>query len=538
MSDQLSPQPFPASRLRTPLPSLPQHIWAHILSFLNTPTALSSAAQTSPVWHTEITSPQFNNVWRRVWDLQSNLSSTSLLNTPWNLLSSSWRQQVSASYHLECFATPHSLAHRARLVFVPPRYQSDGTLFEEDRLAGVTCSFDVLDVFGRAIVVQAFAESVLIAFECGIALIRRNRQTNRSGRKTATSSLSHPSLYYDVSSSVQGIIRFSEPLKSTPSLLAITSSTILCINIHPNKYKAISYAVLDTFLLQHGLPTTVSSSTDDKYALVGFDRGIIKIIEIEQPSHTQTLSMRESVDILVANQKYVIASSSIQPISLSIWTISNGTCIHTFTETSDGWQSINTIAAIQPLTNVNRVLVWNGLNKIFVLNVTMGVLLFGIDVDTRVGREVGGVVEEVQYGVGIGTGSPQTGTCNLALLADENSVALATSDGVCIVSISMRCRKAPKQFHSARRALLALSTDDRVLVTAEGKVFGSLGMQVSCRALLATSPRLQVWNVDKEKLSSEIELPSAATSLSVCADVVAVVCGAVGKALIVFAGGL
>ncbi|KAI0561897.1 WD40/YVTN repeat-like containing protein [Gracilaria domingensis] len=419
---------------------------------------------------------------------------------------------------------------------MPPRYKVDGTCVQQDRVAGFSAHFDVLDEFGRALVVHAFAESVLIAFERAIALIRRTSRFHRTARKTPTPSL--PSVYYDTSCHVQRIISFSsQTLKSRPSLLAITlSSTLLCINVHQEKYRAITYSVLDNFLMQHGLPTIVSCSTDDKYALVGFDSGVIKVIEIDNPARKQTLCMRESVDILAANQKYVIASSSIQPITLCVWKLSNGSCVHNITQQSEGWNRIHTIAAIQPLANPSQFYVWTGLHRLFVLDVSTGSIVQNVLVHPRFIRVIRSAVEEAEHGAG----SAHIGACKLALFSDEKSLALATSNRVFVVSPSSNhlSGKIQKQFDGVRGALVALSTDERLVVTAEGNAFGGLGVHVSGRASLATLPRLQVWNVEDEKLSSEIQLPSAATSLSVCADVVAVVCGAVGKAVVVFAGGL
>ncbi|PXF49077.1 hypothetical protein BWQ96_01215 [Gracilariopsis chorda] len=513
----------------TPLPSLPIQVWAHILSYLTSPNHLCSASLTTTHWYNEIISNHFDRVWRTVWDQHATISSNALLKIPWARLPSNWRHQVSASYNLERLSSPQS---SARTLYIPPRYQRDGTVLPSDRLHCTPCNVDLEDVLGKALVAHAFASCAFVAFEHGIALVRRRTLSLRNNRQSC------PSLYYERNSFVSGISILS--LRAMPpnaSLLALSGNgTLLCITVNPDKHRAISWRILDSFASENGAVLNVCASADNKYAVVGFLSGIVRVVDIAKGTRKHTLCMREGADIVVASRKWVVGSSSFQPIALSVWRISDGTCVHSFTHESPGWRNIITIAAIEPGNSDDHFIIWNGRDKLSVLDVERGTFLFSTDIKPRFRRQLRSAVEEAEHGAG----SAQLGTCKMALSGDKRFAALATSNRVLIVRVASCLGDSTmhKQLDGARRALVAMSTDDRVVVTAEGNAFGRLGVQVSGKASLAESPRLQVWNAETQTLRSEIRLPSAASSLSVCADVITVICGSIGQALVVFAGKL
>jgi hypothetical protein len=82
-----------------------------------------------------------------------------------------------------------------------------------------------------------------------------------------------------------------------------------------------------------------------------------------------------------------------------------------------------------------------------------------------------------------------------------------------------------RQFNEARRALLAVSTDNRLLVTAEGDMFGALSPRFAsfAGATPVRSPRICVWDIETGDLKREIHGVGRISEISVANSTIAVI---------------
>lgn len=499
---------------RNKLPPLPQELWARILTHLDSPSQIATIAEVSPHWHQEITSSSFQPTWRKIY-----FRTTPHFPPPWALLPAGWRHQVAASYHLErLFSSLQS--SNARQLFLPPRYDSLGNPHPADALR-LPSRFDLEDTLGRATAVQAFATCILIAFEKGLALLFR----------PLPNSVKPPRLYVDHSRLLHNIQLLSSTPAPDGTVLAATPYALVCIRTQPAARNPIHWRVLDSFSNDTAVITDLTVAPDAQVALIAFCNGVIRVVNLHG-GFRFSVSLGETAERVVASAKWLVASSSFPPVAVGVWNIADGTCSFSFSQTSPGWKDILSIAGLTTTNSQDHFAIWNGKDAVRILNARTGEFSRVIDVHPRFSRISRTATEEAEHGAG----SAHVGRGKMVLFSDQNTAVIATSNRVLVVPLYGHFGKAPpiRQLDGARRALLALSTDNRIVVAAESDAFGGLGFRVSGRTAIASPPRLQIWNVASEQLRSELILPSPATSLSVCADVVAVVCSAVGQVMVVF----
>lgn len=323
------------------------------------------------------------------------------------------------------------------------------------------------------------------------------------------------------------------PIAKEGYVIAITHTNAIAISLTDNPLTPVRWRVIDQYEDQIRSVVHVSTSDDARYALVGSSDGFVRVIDIKRGGCRFNLCLPECAEHIVANSKWVVAGNAFHPLTLNVWQLSDGACVDNYTASSMGWQSVLSIAGLTTTRHQDHFAIWNGRDCVRILDVKSGNFIRAIPVCCRFAKGMRSATEEAEHGAG----APLTGRKRMILLADGKTAAVATSNRVMIVSLDASQRLCTKQIQldGARRALIEKSTDDRVVVTAESNAFGGLGTRVSGTASIASKSRLQVWKTDTGALSSEMTLPSPATSISVCGDIVAVVCGAVGQVMVVFA---
>lgn len=505
-------------------PSLPDELWTRVLSYLENPSQIASASQVITTWHKDTVSHVFESVWRRIWDTTASLPSSTLLDTPFLRVPGSWRHQVAASYRLERL-------DKARILYLPPRYDTLGDVHPEDRLNISPCTNDLEDVLGRALHAHAFAQVVVIAFERGVGLLRqkvhplRGKPIHRRRPRADT-----PSLYYDDASHLHGIQMLAPASLKSGTVLAVTHDNLVRIDLQSNRHQPFTWRVIDSFL-DVGTPLKLTASTDSRYGAVGFCTGVVRIVSLSGGCRF-SFQLPEEAEHLALNEKWAIAANSFQPIAMSVWDLTAGNLHASFTQASLEWINVYVVAGIAATNNPDQFIVWDGRNTIRFFDIPTKSFVRTIEVRSRFVREPRSVTEEAEHGAG----SPHLGRGKMVLSADRQNVALATSNRVMVISLRAdKMYGTAPQLDRARRAVLGMSTDDRLIVTAESNAYGSLHTKVSGRVAIAVKPKLQVWDVQHEAIRCELELPCPATALSVCGDTVAIVCGAVGQVMVAFA---
>lgn len=489
--------------------SLPPELWACVFRHLTTPHQLCTASLVARVWHQELTNPSSSAIWRILWDRQAKISSHCL--QLW-AKSATWQQQVAASYHLLRLTNPS-------LIYIPSRYTSTGDPHPADALTQRPERIDVLETLGRARAVRSFASSVLIGFDNGLGLLHRPRK-NRS-----------PFFFYDDAPQLRPVHVFSYPVTSRGIVIAATYTTLISIdpNLQTPCRRPLVWRVLDVFPDDSSV-VNLTVSTDAQYAIAGFCNGHVRVVDLKNRGCIYMLSMRESADMLVADHALLVACNFFAPVSMTVWQLRDGRALHRFEQTSVGWEEITSVSGLTTTRWRDTFAIWNGKDSIRLLNARSGRFVRFIDVHSRFPRAPRTATEEAEFGAACA----HVGLGKMALLADGKSAAVATSNRVLVVSLEKGALPG-RQLEGARRSVLALSTDDKVIVTATSDVFGGLGSRVAGRTSIAARPVMQIWDIDKEKVGSEVVLPSAVSSISVCGDVVAAVCSTVGQVVVAFA---
>lgn len=508
---------------RRQLPDLPPELWAEVLKSLPTAKALCTAARVSTTWNKELTTTRSEPLWRAIWDLSSRLPSRALPS--WARVPGPWRSQVAASYNLISLHPP--------TIHVPPRYDPIGNVLPLDAVAMPQGPIDVDDVLQNATSALALANCVVLGFVRGLAvLIRPGVLPTCVARRTRPP---RPVLIYDDAPLLGEILRLApRPVGPEGAVVAVTATHCVvrvdvCLAARSPR-RVLRWAVIDSFAHETGAVVQLSVSEDDAHAIVCFDNGRVRVVHIAQGGCRRLFTPGEAADHVVANRRWLVAASAFQPITLGVWDLVEGVSVHTFSQTSVGWESVTTVAAVCATASEDRFAIWNGRDAIRFLNVKTGEFVRTVPVTSVFPALPRSATEEAEHGAA----SAQLGDRRMVRSHDNFVYAVAASNRVFLVRGAQTASPFTLQLDGARHSLLALSTDDRVLVTGEGNAFGALGSKVSGRKCINTPPRLRFWDVESGLLRGEVVVPSAVTSLSVCGDTVAAVCGAVGQVMVLF----
>lgn len=407
---------------------------------------------------------------------------------------------------------------------MPPRYALDGEPVKEDRLKMKPWTTDIEDVLGRALVAVALATGVVVGFERGVGYVERGRDAVAAAR-----------LFYDDAPLLKGV--YMMELSAAGGFVVAVCDVGFVVRIDVRAAGGarwpLRWCPLDAYGVEGGNVVSLSISENARWVLVGFDTGRIRAIDVGGGGCRRVFTLAESADLVVANHKWVLGINCLQPICACVWDATDGRPLHDFSQTSVGWEQVTTIAGVSATYKDDLFALWDGRNAIRMLNAKTGQIVRVNYVRGNVQSGVRNAVEEAEDGVA----APHVGKGKMAVFKDGRRAAVATSNRVFAAPLATnwKPRNETVQVEGAKRALLALSTDDRVLVTAEGDAFGGLGYKVVGKRFIGAEPRIQFWNAETGENYGDVAVPSPVTSLSVCGDIVAAVCGAVGQVVIAFA---
>jgi hypothetical protein len=558
---------------RGALPALPPELWARVLSHVasgGNVRDLGVAAHVCRTWCDELQTRRADGLWRAAWDAGSLRPADDVVPQP-----RSWRACVAASRLLAARSA------RERLVRLPPRsHLSLSASSARDAVVAVNTPGlgDLQDALGRATAIHAFsAGPVLIGFERGLTLLRspeaqvlkRAHEAAASDSRESTVHLGNagaagqPPDVLDVeqSSLLGGVVLFAKYAgrQSDNAVIAATTTglviaievdlTVPCLDrardpaadrpsravsaarqrmLRSRRPRVIKWRILDNFEMTQGHLVSLSRShrDDGRFVLAGFSNGHIRVVDIEAAHLVHVLSMRGSPDLIVACGRWIVASSFFAPISFTCWDMDDGRAVHRFDQTCVGWEEITTMAGVCPTRQGNSFALWDGKGAIRILDVSNG--RFSRLVEAR------GVIDAsstrgLQAESELGAAAAHIGPHKLVLSADGKTCIVAASNRVLIVDIDAKsvCKRvhSMRQFNEARRALLAVSTDNRLLVTAEGDMFGALTPRFAsfAGATSVRSPRICVWDIETGDLKREICGVGRISEISVANGTIAVI---------------
>jgi WD40 repeat protein len=568
---------------RPALAALPPEVWARVLSHVASAGRvrdLGAAALVCRAWRDELHTRRADRVWRAVWDAGKMKPSMAVRPEP-----ESWRAYVAASRLLAaCVATE-------RVIRLPPRsHRSRGLRLGTPGREAIgppvvalrTPAFggDMEDALGRATAVHAFcAGPVLIGFERGLALLRSPEahvhlregqpppqnasitglRNSRGHRSTPPADL----LDVEQSNLLGGMVMFARQANGQsdqPIVAATTTNLIVVIDVDlsvpfpsdssvsassvsaksvstarrrmldSHRRRVMRWRIIDNFEMTDGhlVSLACSHQDDGRFILAGFSNGHVRVVDSKAGHLIHVLSMRESPDLVVAAGGWIVASCFFAPISFTCWDMEDGRAIHRFDQTSVGWEEITTLAGICPTKHKNSFALWDGKASIRILDVSTG--RFSRVVEAR-GLFSASVRRGVYAEAEVGAAAAHMGPYKLVLCADGKTCIVAASNRVLIVDIEAKsiCKRihSMRQVNDARRALLAVSTDNRLLVTAEGDMFGALGSRLSSSAGAAAvaQPRVCVWDIETGNLKREILDVGRVSELSVANNTIAIISG-------------
>lgn len=400
-------------------------------------------------------------------------------------------------------------------------------------------AIDVDDVLQNATSALAMANCVVLGFVRGLALLIRPgvlpARVTAFPRRCREEASAAPVLVYDDAPLLGEVLRLApRPVGQDGKVIAMTSTHCLirveiCLTARSAR-RTLRWVLIDNFAHESGSIVQLTVSEDDVHAIACFDTGRIRVVNIAEGGCRRLFTPGETTEHVVANRKWLVAASSFQPIACGVWDMVEGVSVHTFSQSSVGWEAVTTVAAVCPTSSEDRFAIWNGRDSIRFLNVKTGEFVRTVPVHGVFVARPRTATEEAEHGAA----SAQLGDGRMAMSKDKNVYAVASSNRVFLVRGAQTASPSTVQLDGARHSLVALSTDDRVLVTGEGNAFGALGSKVSGRKCIATSPRLRFWNVEDGRFTGEIVVPSPVTALSVCGDTVAAVSGAVGQVMVLF----
>jgi WD40 repeat protein len=568
---------------RSSLSALPPEVWARVFAHVASDGRvgdLGAAALVCRAWRDELHTRRADHVWRAVWDAGRMQPSNAVRPEP-----QSWRTYVAASRLLAARVATE------RVIRLPPRSHNarshrSGTSREETirppAIALRTPAFcgDMEDALGRATAIHAFCTGpVLIGFERGLALLRsaephvllragqpssQNASIPVLGNSRESGSMP-PADVLDVEQStlLGGMVMFARQVndQSDQAIVAATTTNLIVVidvdlsipfpidsavpaaspsgrplstarrrMLDSHRRRVMRWRIIDNFEMTDGHLVSLARSHQDngKFILAGFSNGHVRVVDTKAGHLVHILSMRESPDLVVAAGGWIVASCFFAPISFTCWDLEDGRAIHRFDQTSVGWEEITTLAGICPTKHKNSFALWDGRASIRILDVSTG--RFSRVVEAR-GLFNASIRRGVYAEAEVGAAAAHVGPYKLVLCADGKTCIVATSNRVLIVDIEAKsiCKRihSMRQVNEARRALLAVSTDNRLLVTAEGDMFGALGSRLSssAAATAVAQPRLCVWDIETGDLRREILDVGRVSELSVANNTIAIISG-------------
>lgn len=191
-----------------------------------------------------------------------------------------------------------------------------------------------------------------------------------------------------------------------------------------------------------------------------------------------------------------------------------------------GWEEVTSIVGIVPAPSNDCFAVWDGKACIRILDVKTG--RFRREVEAK-GLVTASTTRNVQAEAEVGVAAPHAGPCKIVLGDNGTTVVVAASNRVLVTSIGRGSGAtralSMRQLEGARRSLVALSTDNRLVVTAEGDVFGNLASRFTSGvpSKMSKPPRVCVWDAHSGKLRREITGFGCISDLSVAGNTIAVV---------------
>jgi DNA-binding beta-propeller fold protein YncE len=199
--------------------------------------------------------------------------------------------------------------------------------------------------------------------------------------------------------------------------------------------------------------------------------------------------------------------------------------MHRWERSSVGWEEVAQIVAISPTARKDCFAVWDGRSQVRVLNAAQG--RFTRIIDAR-GSVIKSMTRSVKDEAEFGAAASHVGPSKMAISADGQTVFVAASNRVIILDIhgmsAVKRAATMKQLDGARRALLALSTDNRYVVTAEGDVFGGLASRFATGPSRSqAAPCICVWDAATGELRRRITEVGYISDLSVANNCIAVV---------------
>lgn len=217
--------------------------------------------------------------------------------------------------------------------------------------------------------------------------------------------------------------------------------------------------------------------------------------------------MRSPPDILAAAAGYVVASSSGARLGAAAWERTDGRALHRWDGGSPGWDSVGCVTGVAALKG--GFVFWDGRGVARIVDLAQG----------------GGWARVIELRDGGGI-APLIGQAQVIVLGDGKKCALGSSVGVVVVDCvdtGVVRRVGGMRVLDAPRALMAVGTDGKTLVTAEGDAFGGLASRFSRARGTGKSGKICVWDTVTGDLKRIVEDVGCVISLSVVDNVVAVV---------------
>lgn len=530
---------------------LPLGIWAQVFRNLCDPRDIFTVAQVCKSWSHEVLSNLADPLWRNVWDSRSAVPSDYIdTQFPFCRVEGGWREQVRSS----CRLTAQGVEPETT-IYLPPRYSIDGNGLPvtDDDVDMIPSRIDIEETLGRATCVHTFANDVVVGFERGVGILcfcsaktQKRLRAVKLGRSMSAPSRKKAVFFYDDNPTLGGIALFSKkPVGSSGQVLAATTSKlIVLLDIDRSRHslrRPLRWRSLDNYELEDGALVELTVSVCGTLALAGFDTGRVRIISTgENGGLRHILSMRESADLVACSGRWVVAACFMQPIGCVVWDARDGRALYRFDQTSVSWEEVTQLAGLAPTGDEDVFALWNGKHELRLLDARRGSFLPPVSVRARISR---GVRRTVADEGELGAASAHVGRGRMVLAVDSGRAVLSSSNRVVVAElpnlggqIRPKSRRpsyyAQLQLDGARRSLVALSTDERAVVTADANAFGGLSTWVAGRTALAATPTLRVWDAVSGKLCREMRLPSPASDLSVSANIVAAVSLKVGQVVV------
>ena len=446
-------------------------------------------------------------IWRKVWNTHSKVHSDVLPTSQFT--TGRWLAQVRASRNLMLRDT------KPKVICVPPRYVKRGQIHSDDDIMMKPMRIDIEHVLGRAVCSSASGNDVIIGFENGIGLLCM-------GEKRQI-------FHHKCTNLLGGITKLYE-MHHNEYIGVTTTQLIVLISLHRSRNCVIRWRALDNFANESGTLISITRSANGNYIIVGFDNGRVRVLQnSRQNGVLYNLSMRESADLLCAGNRYLVAACHMQPIGLVIWDLSDGRALFRFDQTCVGWEQITTIAGLSLTNRDNVIVLWSGKDTIRYLDITSGTFTHTTWVratfQPSLRKHWWCATDEAENRAP----STHVGAGRVATSNDFSRVVVASANIAFIVNLQTgwQC-----PLFGARRTLVRFSSDERSVVTADTNAFGGLRTWVSGRNSIGARPTLRVWDANTGECRSEFSLPSAATQLSVAANIVAVVAKNVGQVVV------